>query len=93
MRYAFVAASWTAPWLRSALPARYSAKVVAALQGIVLVLATSEVLLLPLTVALVSTALALLVWSFGRDVTWLWRNAHLPRRSGAARIARPLLQQ
>lgn len=93
MRYAFVAASWTAPWMRSALPARYSAKAVAALQGIVLVVATSEILLLPLTVALVSTALALLVWSFGRDVALLWRNARLPLRSGAARIARLRLQQ
>jgi phosphatidylglycerophosphate synthase len=89
MRYAFVAASWTAPWMLSALPTRHSAKAVAALQGIVLVVATSEVLLLPLAVALISTALALLVWSFGRDVAWLWRNARLPRRSGAAGILRP----
>ncbi|MGH4004409.1 MAG: CDP-alcohol phosphatidyltransferase family protein [Pseudonocardiaceae bacterium] len=82
MRYAFVAASWIAPWMRPALPARYSAKAVAALQGIVLVVAASEVLPHPLAVTLVSTALALLVWSFGRDVTLLWRNAHLPLRSG-----------
>lgn len=75
MRYAFVAASRMAPWLRSELPARYSAKAVAALQGIALVVATSEVLPQPLAVTLVSTALALLVWSFGRDVTLLWRNA------------------
>jgi len=74
LRYAFVAASWVAPWMRSPLPTRYSAKVVAALQGIVLVVATGEVLPHPLAVALVSTALALLVWSFGRDVAWLWRN-------------------
>ncbi|MGQ0715754.1 MAG: CDP-alcohol phosphatidyltransferase family protein [Pseudonocardiales bacterium] len=86
MRYAFVAASWMAPWMRSALPARYSAKAVAALQGIVLVVATSEVLPHPLAVALVSTALALLVWSFGRDVALLWSNAHPPLRSGAVRI-------
>jgi hypothetical protein len=33
MRYALVAASWTAPWMRSALPTRYSAKTVAARQG------------------------------------------------------------
>jgi phosphatidylglycerophosphate synthase len=84
MRYAFVAASWTTPWMRSALPARYSAKAVAALQGIVLVVVTSEVLPYPLAVTLVSTALALLVCSFGRDVVLLWRNAHLPLRSGAA---------
>jgi phosphatidylglycerophosphate synthase len=78
MRYAFVAASWMVPWMRSALPTTYSAKAVAALQGIVLVVATSQVLPHPLAVTLVSTALALLVWSFGRDVTFLWRNAPLP---------------
>ena len=75
MRYAFVAASRLLPWMRSALPMRYTAKAVAALQGIVLVVATIEVLPHPLAVALVSTALALLAWSFGRDVAWLWRNA------------------
>jgi phosphatidylglycerophosphate synthase len=79
MRYAFVAASWIAPWMRAALPTRYSAKTVAAVQGIALVVAASQVLLLPLGVAVVATALALLVWSFGRDVAWLWRHAHLPR--------------
>lgn len=78
MRYAFVAASWIAPWMRSPLPARFSAKAVAAVQGIVLVVAASEILPLPLAVALVATALALLVWSFGRDVVWLWRNDSRP---------------
>ena len=74
MRYAFVAASWIAPWMRAPLPTRYSAKVVAALQGIVLVVAASEIPPYPLAVALVLSALALLVWSFGRDVVWLWRR-------------------
>lgn len=80
MRYGFVAASWMLPWLRAALPARFSAKTVAALQGIVLVVATAEVLPRSLTVGLVTTALALLAWSFGRDVAWLWRHARRPRR-------------
>ena len=83
MRYAFVVASWAAPWMRSALPTRYSVKAVAALQGIVLVLGASEVLPLRLVSTLLVTALALLVWSFGRDLAWLWRHAHPPRRSGA----------
>jgi len=93
MRYAFVTASWLAPWLRSALPTRYSAKAVAALQGIVLVVASSDVLLRPLDVALVATALALLVWSFGHDVAWLWRDTRLPRPLGAAGIVRPSPQR
>ncbi|MHA6796188.1 CDP-alcohol phosphatidyltransferase family protein [Pseudonocardia bannensis] len=89
MRYAFVAASWAASWMRSALPTRYSAKAVAALQGIVLVVAASEVLPRPITVALVGTALALLSWSFGRDVAWLWCHAHPCRPARAPRTVRP----
>jgi phosphatidylglycerophosphate synthase len=78
MRYVFVAASRLAPWMRSALPTRYSAKTVAALQGIALVVAASEVLPFLLAVALVAVALTLLVWSFGESVVWLWRNSRLP---------------
>jgi phosphatidylglycerophosphate synthase len=88
MRYAFVAAGWVAPWLGSALPTRYSAKVVAAVQGIVLVVAAGEVLPRSLAVALVATALVLLVWSFGHDVAWLWRNAR-PRRAPAGPAGAP----
>lgn len=73
MRYGFAAAGRLLPWMRAPLPARYSGKAVAALQGIVLVVAAAGVLPYPLTVALVSAALALLAWSFGRDVVWLWR--------------------
>jgi phosphatidylglycerophosphate synthase len=76
MRYAFVVASYAIPWMRSTVPARYSAKAVAAAQGIVLTLATSDVLPRPLAVALIWTALVALVWSFGGDVAWLWsRNS------------------
>jgi phosphatidylglycerophosphate synthase len=73
-RYAFVAASWAYPWLTAALPPKFSRKVVAAVQGIVLVVATAH--LLPPTVALAALALALgsLTWSFGRDIGWLWRT-------------------
>jgi phosphatidylglycerophosphate synthase len=41
MRYAYAAASGPLPWLRAPRPTRYSAKVVAAVQGIVLVLAAA----------------------------------------------------
>jgi phosphatidylglycerophosphate synthase len=71
MRYAFVAAAWALPWMRGELPARTWRKVVAATQGIVLVIAAAGVL--PRAVALVAlaVALAMLVESFGRDVAWL----------------------
>jgi phosphatidylglycerophosphate synthase len=78
MRYVFVAVSRIVPWMRPTVPARYPAKAVAAVQGIVLVVAASGLLPLPLAAALVSMALVLLVWSFGCDVAWLRRNSGLP---------------
>lgn len=81
-RYGFVAAAWALPWLRAPLPPRMSRKVVAALQGIVLVVASAGVLPRPVVIATVGLALALLVWSFGRDVGWL-RGQVAPRPMGA----------
>jgi phosphatidylglycerophosphate synthase len=86
MRYAFVAAGWAAPWLRSPLPTSYSAKAVAALQGIVLVVAAADVLPRSLAAALAGVALALLVWSFTRSVIWLWCDAGRATRAGGAEL-------
>jgi phosphatidylglycerophosphate synthase len=71
-RYGFVVASWALPWMTAALPPRFSRKVVAALQGIVLALVTAGVL--PEAVAVTGLAVALfsLTWSFGRDIAWLY---------------------
>ncbi|MGW3243460.1 CDP-alcohol phosphatidyltransferase family protein [Streptomyces sp. NPDC001070] len=85
MRYAFVAAAWVLPWLNSALPPSFARKTVAALQGIVLLLACSGVVPVVVAAALTVFALASLVWSFGRDVLWLWR--HRPARRAAAGLA------
>jgi phosphatidylglycerophosphate synthase len=79
MRYAFVAVGGALPWLRAPLPTRYSAKVVAAIQGIALVIVATGLLPPPSATGLVAVALGLLLWSFGHDVLWLWR-----RRGGAA---------
>jgi phosphatidylglycerophosphate synthase len=73
MRYAYVAASWALPWLRGTLPTRWSAKVVAAAVGIVLVVLSTGVVPHLLGVALVWVALLLLTRSFGQSVAWLWR--------------------
>jgi phosphatidylglycerophosphate synthase len=78
MRYAFVVAGWLLPWLRRPLPPRYWRKVVAATQGVVLVVATSGVLPPPGNVLAVAAALALLAESFGRDVGWLWPRRDYP---------------
>jgi phosphatidylglycerophosphate synthase len=75
-RYVFVAAAWGMPWLKGALPPRFSRKTVAAVQGIALVVAAAGVLPQMLAYALVSAALASLVWSFARDVAWLWHHRY-----------------
>jgi phosphatidylglycerophosphate synthase len=86
MRYAFVAAGWVAPWMQAPLPTRYSAKVVAALQGIALLVAAGEVLPPPFAVALVAVALALLAWSFGSSLAWQWRHARRPGDDQVPRV-------
>ena len=75
MRYAFVAAARALPWLNAPLPPSTARKTVAALQGVLLLLAASDLLPYAGTFAVVATALALLVWSFGRDILWLWRTS------------------
>jgi len=83
-RYVFVAASWALPWMNAALPPKFSRKVVAAVQGVVLVVATASLLPDALAFAAVAAALASLVWSFGRDVIWLW-DTEQRRRFAQAR--------
>ncbi|GAU68953.1 putative phosphatidyltransferase [Streptomyces sp. NBRC 110611] len=73
MRYAFVGAARLLPWLRVPLPVSYARKAVAALQGIILVVVSAGVLPPVAATALLAVALAALVWSFGRDIGWLWR--------------------
>jgi phosphatidylglycerophosphate synthase len=85
MRYAFVAATWVLPWMRGTLPPRYWRKVVAAVQGIVLVSATAGVVPQPLVAAALLAALVLLVESFGRDVGWLWYHRPVAPRIRVAR--------
>jgi phosphatidylglycerophosphate synthase len=70
-RYVFVAASWAWPWLSAPLPPKFSRKVVAAVQGVVLVVATASLLPDAVVFLALAAALASLTWSFGRDVRWL----------------------
>ncbi|WP_344589611.1 CDP-alcohol phosphatidyltransferase family protein [Actinomadura vinacea] len=84
MRYAFVAASWSLPWLRGSLPPSFARKTVAAIQGIVLAAAGSGAIARPVAAAAVAAALGALLWSFGRDVRWLWHDAR-DARDGDAR--------
>jgi phosphatidylglycerophosphate synthase len=77
MRYAFVAAARLAPWLNAPLPPSFARKTVAAVQGIALLLAGAELLPHLANLAIVALALGSLLWSFGRDVRWLWRTSRI----------------
>ncbi len=88
MRYVFGAAAWAAPWLCAELRPSVARKAVAVVQGVVLVVAAAGVV--PHAGLLVAAALALLVWSFGRDVLWLHARRDRPVEAtrGGARMER-----
>ncbi|MFI5934253.1 CDP-alcohol phosphatidyltransferase family protein [Actinoplanes sp. NPDC051494] len=79
-RYAFIVAGWALPWLNAPLPPRMSRKVVAASQGVVLVVVSAG--LLPTAVAQICVAVSLisLCWSFAVDIRWLWLQESSRRR-------------
>lgn len=77
-RYAFFAAGWVSAWMDRPLPTRDWRKVVAVVQGVVLAVASAELVPLVVMRAALLVALGLLVESFGRDVWWLWRRRHAP---------------
>jgi phosphatidylglycerophosphate synthase len=85
LRYAFVAAAVVLPWLRAPLPPSLARKTVAALQGIVLAVASAGLAPPLAATALVALALASLTWSFTRDIAWLHRTHR--RRTQAERAA------
>jgi phosphatidylglycerophosphate synthase len=83
-RYALLAATWLLPWLRQPAPSRRWCKVVAAAQGIVLVIASADVLPPVVTEFALAAALILLAESFGRQVWWL--RAHRFSSSDGVRV-------
>lgn len=77
MRYLFVAASWPFPWLKKPLFISYRRKAVCVWQVVALLLALS-----PLTSHITATLLALsalasLIYSFGIDIWWLYKQPRL----------------
>jgi phosphatidylglycerophosphate synthase len=87
-RYAFVAARRVIPWLRATVPPSYWRKTVAALTGIALTAAASEVLPAAVALSLLGAALALLAESFVSETRWLWRHRPAPARTRP--VARPV---
>ncbi|GAA2555473.1 MULTISPECIES: CDP-alcohol phosphatidyltransferase family protein [Streptomyces] len=91
MRYVFVAAARVWPWLTAPLPPSTARKAVAALQGVLLLLASADLLPHVANVGVVVLALGLLAWSFGRDVLWLWRTSRVRAAAPAAAEVRELV--
>lgn len=85
LRYLYAGAARVLPWLDGELPVRRSAKVVAAVQGVVLIVAAAGVLPAAVERAALMTALAALLWSFGMSVAHRWRvsDEHPVRRRAA----------
>jgi phosphatidylglycerophosphate synthase len=78
-RYVLLVAGWAVPWLAAPLPPRYWAKVVAAVQGVVLTVVLSGVLPSAIGTIALLVALLLLLESFGHSVVWLYRTGAGPR--------------
>ncbi|MFN7977349.1 MAG: CDP-alcohol phosphatidyltransferase family protein [Vicinamibacterales bacterium] len=74
MRYVFVGASWIWPWLAADLPESYRRKTVCVVQIVTLIVSLAPVVTPPLSDAVASAGLLLLMWSFAVDVAWLGRR-------------------
>lgn len=74
MRYAFVAAGWVLPWLAGPLRPTVRGKSVAVGQFAGLSLVLAPVVPVPASGVIAAITLATLVWSFGVDVSRLWRH-------------------
>ena len=75
MRYVFLAAGWIWPELRAELPESYRRKLVCVVQGVVLLIALGPIIPDLMALVVVATGLALLIYSFGIDVFWAFRNS------------------
>jgi phosphatidylglycerophosphate synthase len=72
-RYVFVGAALVLPWLDRPLPERFSRKAVCVLQIATLIALQLPPVAASLADPVVAAVALALVWSFGRDVLWLWR--------------------
>ncbi|GAA0225025.1 CDP-alcohol phosphatidyltransferase family protein [Cryptosporangium japonicum] len=82
-RYLYLAAGWGLPWLRGDLPRRQSRSAIAAVQGIVLIVAAAGVVPGSVMTTIAAVSLALLTFSFGRDIVTLYRAHRVSRRHTA----------
>jgi phosphatidylglycerophosphate synthase len=88
-RYVLLVTAQVWRWLANPTPPRPWAKVVAAVQGVVLALAGSDVLPVAWSRTLLAAALALLVESFAHQAWVLWRRRRHHEAPARARWLRP----
>ena len=72
MRYAFAAAGWLVPWMREDLPASRRRQTACVVQIVTLIVALVPGLSSGWAATIAAAGLALLTWSFGVDVQWLF---------------------
>jgi phosphatidylglycerophosphate synthase len=74
MRYAFVLAACVWPWLGAALPASWRRKAVCVALITALIVCLGPIIPVTASQAIAASGLALLAWSFARDLVWLARQ-------------------
>jgi phosphatidylglycerophosphate synthase len=77
-RYLFVAAAAVGPWLRATLPESRARKVMMVVQVVTLIALQVPGFFGTLTAFVVAAVAGGLLWSFGRDIIWLWHNRPHP---------------
>jgi phosphatidylglycerophosphate synthase len=73
-RYAFVVAGRFLPWLHPPLPESFARKVVCVVQVASLIALNAPVMPSWFIAPVAAAVAGALLWSFGRDIIWLWRS-------------------
>ncbi len=73
-RYVFALAARVLPWLDRPAPERFSRKLVCVVQIATLIALQPPPVAASVANPVVALVAAALIWSFGKDVLWLWRT-------------------
>lgn len=73
-RYLFIAAAAFFPWLNKPLPPSLARRVICIVQGSCLTGLNAPIFPGWMVVLIAASVAGSLIWSFGRDILWLWRN-------------------
>ena len=77
MRYLFVMAAWVALWMKNPLPPSFRRKLVCVVQIVALLIALAPIVRQPVSEWVAVGGLAILAWSFWKDVAWLHRREQM----------------